>query len=422
MKRNEKAADLLRQFKGDSYRYGKGALEGLAGVVRGMGRRAVLVHSTFRGSEAWIERIAASLKEADIELIARIPGGKPNAPREDLYRISEAIAVVDPDLLVTFGGGSNIDLVKAAEVLRTLGGSIDDYFGVGKVSEALAAAGKSLTPHIAIQAASSSAAHLTKYSNITDTATGQKKLIVDEAVVPARAFFDYEVTLGAPPTLTMDGALDGVSHSLEVLYSASGKENYGLCLDIALTAIGLVIEFLPKALENPGDYAAREGLGLATDLGGYSIMVGGTNGGHLTSFSLVDLLSHGRACALMNPYYTVFFAPAVEDALRKIGAVYREFAYSNADFDSLSGRTLGMAAAEAMFGLSKRIGFPLTLGEVEGFNRGYIERALEAARDPQLKMKLQNMPIPLDADDVDPYMGPILEAAQTGDLSLIRMK
>ena len=45
-------------------------------------------------------------------------------------------------------------------------------------------------------------------------------------------------------------------------------------------------------------------------------MIGGTNGGHLTSFSLVDVTSHGRACALTNPYYTVFFAPAIEPALR----------------------------------------------------------------------------------------------------------
>ncbi len=65
--------------------------------------------------------------------------------------------------------------------------------------------------------------------------------------------------------------------------------------------------------------AAREALCLATDLGGYAIMLGGTNGGHLTSFSLVDILTHGRACALMNPYYTVFFAPAVEGPLQHRG-------------------------------------------------------------------------------------------------------
>ncbi len=53
-------------------------------------------------------------------------------------------------------------------------------------------------------------------------------------------------------------------------------------------------------------------------------MIGGTNGAHLTSFSLVDILSHGRACGLMNPYYTVFFAPAIQGPLRLMAGVMRE--------------------------------------------------------------------------------------------------
>jgi hypothetical protein len=35
-------------------------------------------------------------------------------------------------------------------------------------------------------------------------------------------------------------------------------------------------------------------------------------------------------------------------------------------------------------------------------------------------MKLQNMPVPLTAEMVDEYMGPILEAAKDGDLSRIK--
>jgi alcohol dehydrogenase len=33
---------------------------------------------------------------------------------------------------------------------------------------------------------------------------------------------------------------------------------------------------------------------------------------------------------------------------------------------------------------------------------------------------LQNMPVALTADDIDEYMGPILQAAKTGNLSLIK--
>jgi len=175
---------------------------------------------------------------------------------------------------------------------------------------------------VAIQTAASSGAQLTKYANITDVHTGQKKLIVDEAVVPVQPVFDYAVTLGAPPALTADGALDGIAHALEVLYDSMGKPYHERMLEVAGTGIGLVVEYLPKVMEDPQNREGREALGLATDLGGYAIMLGGTNGAHLTSFSLVDVLSHGRACAIMNPYYTVYFAPAIEQPLRLVGKIY----------------------------------------------------------------------------------------------------
>jgi alcohol dehydrogenase len=279
-----------------------------------------------------------------------------------------------------------------------------------------------MIPHVAIQTAASSAAHLTKYSNITDMATGQKKLIVDDAIVPDQAVFDYEVTYAAPAELTADGALDGIAHSIEVLYGAAGKPFFDKMKDVAGTCIALVVKYLPRVIENPGDEEARQALCLATDLGGYSIMIGGTNGGHLTSFSLVDVLSHGRACAIMNPYYTVFFAPEIEDALRLVGGIYKDAGLTDADVGALQGRPLGMAVAQAMFGLAERIGFPTRLNQVKGFSDDHISRALTAAKNPQLKMKLQNMPVPLTADMIDEYMGPILEAAKDGDLSRIENK
>ena len=149
-------------------------------------------------------------------------------------------------------------------------------------------------------------------------------------------------------------------------------------------------------------------------------MLGGTNGGHLTSFSLVDILSHGRACALMNPYYTVFFAPAIESPLRVVGGIFAKAGYISQDLTTLHGRDLGVAVANGMFAFAKAIDFPTTLGEVQGFTRGHIDRALTAAKNPQLKMKLENMPVPLTADRIDDTMGPILEAATNGDVSLIK--
>jgi len=416
----EKAQALLQAFKGDAYLYGAGVLSQVGEVIASQGQRPVLVRDTFPGSEPFVQTIRDSAAAAGAPLIGEVDGAGPNAPREDLFRIADALQDLNPDVIVSFGGGSTIDATKAGEVLRTLGGGIDDYFGTAQVTQALAGSGKTLTPHVAIQTASSSGAHLTKYSNITDVSTGQKKLIVDEAIVPARPVFDYRVTYGAPPSLTADGALDGIAHSLEVLLGAVGKPFYADVEPVARASIGLVASYLPQAIENPKDETARRALCLATDLGAYAIMIGGTNGGHLTSFSLVDVTSHGRACAITNPYYTVFFAPAIEPALRLLGEVYTEAGLTGADFDSLSGRALGEAVAEAMFELSRRIGFPTTLAELPAFTDAHIERALAAAKDPQLKMKLENMPVPLTADMIDEYMGPVLWAAKTGNLSLIK--
>jgi len=416
----KKARALLEEFKGDSYTYGAGVLDRVGSIAALSGAKVVLVRDAFPGSEGFIDSIKDSMAAAGLEIAGEADGAGPNCPREDLLRIARSFEEHQPEVIVSFGGGSTIDAAKAAEVLRTLGGTVEQYFGTGLVAEALKKSGKTLSPHVAIQTAASSGAHLTKYSNITDLRTGQKKLIVDEAIVPSHPVFDYEATYCAPQSLTADGALDGIAHCLEVLYGAAGAPAYEKIKEIAATGIELVVKYLPRVIQNPEDEEAREALCLATDLGGYSIMVGGTNGGHLTSFSLVDILSHGRACAIMNPYYTVFFAPRIEDALRMVGEIYEKAGLSPANMNRPEGRDLGVAVAEAMFSLADRIGFPKCLSEVPGFTQEHIDRALTAAKNPQLKMKLENMPVPLTADMIDEYMAPILEAARDGDLQRIK--
>ncbi|MCD6285115.1 MAG: iron-containing alcohol dehydrogenase [Anaerolineae bacterium] len=415
-----KARRLLTAFKGGRYIHGLGVLAKVGQVTAPLGRRAALIRSGFPGSDGFVWTIRQSLEEADVAIVGSIDSPAPNVPIEDLMRITKGLRALEPEVVVSFGGGSNIDAAKAAILLHDLGGNIEDYFGAGLVTKAIAEQGRSLTPHVAIQTVASSAAHLTKYSNITNAATGQKKLIVDDAIVPQQPIFDYTATFSAPLSLTADGAMDGISHSLEVLYGAVGKDNYVQIEAVAAETIRLVVTYLPRVMQNPADVLGREALGLATDLGGYAIMLGGTNGGHLTSFSLVDVMPHGRACALMNPYYTVFFAPAIERPLKVVGGILRDAGYVQADVDRLQGRALGEAVAEAMIAFNAAMGLPTTLLETEAFTDAHITRALTAAKNPQLKMKLENMPVPLTADMVDEYMGAVLQAARDGDLSLIK--
>ena len=174
--------------------------------------------------------------------------------------------------------------------------------------EALERERGSLVPTIAVQTAAGSGAHLTKYANVTDLAKGQKKLIVDEALMPARALFDYDVTISVDTDVTFDGIIDGMSHLVEVFFGikAADAERYPVVEELIRTGLPLLLQGAEIVQANPGSREGRKAIGLATDLGALAIMIGSTNGPHLNSFSLVDIASHGRACGMLNPYYAVY--------------------------------------------------------------------------------------------------------------------
>ncbi len=432
----EKAESMLKAWKGDSYTFGFEVLNRVGDYAAGYGNRALVIAAGL--GEPWsagiLQTVTDSLTKKGVEF-ETVQGANPNAPREDLYRLAWHVARMMPHAIIAVGGGSTIDAAKAANVLgaysplqvrtvlqvpESLAGSIDPYFGVGNVARIAAVTKKALLPLIAVQTAASSAAHLTKYSNITDISTGQKKLIVDETIVPRAAVFDYGITRNAPQDLTLDGGLDGIAHAWEVFMGATGQGNYGQIKEVAAACLELTLDGLRKVKTDNRDGKARLLLGLGTDLGGYAIMLGGTNGPHLGSFSLIDALSHGRACAILNPYYTVLFAPKIEDQLTTFAAILKKAGFLQAKVEGKKGRGLGVLVARAMIQLFQSLGFPATLAAA-GVSKAHLKRMVQAAKDPQLKMKLQNMPAPMDVErgDIDRLMKPTLEAAFTGDLNSI---
>jgi alcohol dehydrogenase len=412
----KKAYDLLKAWKGDSYIFGLDVLDQVGAAAAKYGKNALVVSNTTYLKPV-ADQVVASLKAAGVSLAGGVvaPDAKPNAPREDVYRLESYILHHNPDVVIAIGGGSSIDAVKAANALATLGGvvtpEIDHYFGTNVVTDGLEKTGRKLRPVIAVETSASSGAHLTKYANITDPVIGQKKLIVDMAVVPTIPVFDYATTVSMPLSVTIDGALDAISHTFEVFCGAKG-EAFDKVKEITATAIDLVASYAKVLVDDPKNLTAREAIGLATDLGGYAIMIGGTSGAHLTSFSLVDIVAHGTACGIMNPYYAVYYSKAIQE----------QHGYIKADLDTLSGRELALAVAEGMITFGKSIGAPTKLNDLKGFTEAHIIRAVNAAKDPQLEMKLKNMPVPMTAADVDGYMEPILRAAASGDMSLIKEK
>lgn len=421
--RFKQAYELLRQWKGDSYVHGIGVLDRIGSLAAAYGKRTLVVCNPAHLKPV-LDRVVRSLEQAGVQLAGSIivPAARPNSPREDVYRIGTYILHHDPDSIVVIGGGSAIDAVKAANALSSLGsrvsGEIDTFLGTNLVTEALTRIGSSLKPLIAVQTCASSASHLTKYANVTDPMVGQKKLFVDTALVPVVSLFDYETTVSLPIPITIDGAFDGIAHTFEVFCMAK-ETDYEKIRTLAECAISLVVEHTKALIEDPTNLRAREAIGLATDLGGYAIMLGGTSGAHLTSFSLVDILNHGTACGLLNPYYAVLYCRAIQKQLKVIGTIFASHGYGPS-IETLSGHELAIAVAKSMMAFGKSINAPTTLNEVPGFSQAHVQRALNAAKDPQLDMKLKNMPVSMTRDDVDTYMEPLLRAAASGDLSLIK--
>jgi len=410
---------MLVAWKRDAYVFGPHCTGAIGRMASPLGARALLVANPSPWLFQVIDAVITSLEEADVNVVSSVPGSRPNSPLEDVFSIQDAIESRHPDVIAAIGGGSTIDAVKSAVVLAGLSPGVHDlepFFGVGRVTSRLS--GGRLTPVVALETAASSAAHLTKYSNITNLATGQKKLVIDDSIVPPAAVFDYATTISSPRDLTIDGALDGISHCLEVYYGAKA-DSIDTIEPAALAGIELCLSGLRPSLEDPSDLDAREALGLGTDLGGLCIMTGSTNGAHLTSFSLVDVTTHGRATAIMNPYYTVLFANAVERQLKSLAEIYRRAGILARDLAALRGRDLGLALACAMMKLPRELGVAVSLGELPAFSPAHIDRAVAAAKDPALSSKLQAMPIPMDASMVDDCMRPLLEAAASGDLAKV---
>ena len=81
--------------------------------------------------------------------------------------------------------------------------------------------------------------------------------------------FDYATTVSMPISVTIDGALDAIAHTLEVFCGAKG-EAFEQMKEITATAIELVATYAKVLVKDPKNLESREAIGLATDLGGYA--------------------------------------------------------------------------------------------------------------------------------------------------------
>ncbi|MCF8143696.1 MAG: iron-containing alcohol dehydrogenase [Deltaproteobacteria bacterium] len=384
--------------------FGEGAIAKIGDIVKRHGRKALII--TGRGSmkaAGYLDRIGTSLDKASVT--HRVcEGVEPNPSKETAYRIAYHLLAGGFDCMVAVGGGSAMDAAKAAGILATAKeGDLDDYFGVGLASGKI----ERIMPLVVVPTTSGSGSEVTRFSVITDTRLGVKKLMIDPAIVPHEAILDPELTYTCDPHVTRVSGLDAMTHLIEGYFNEVDEGADPQCNERALLGIKLLFEALPKVVQHPEDREGRKKMAMASLLGGTVLYFKQAGGPHLNSFSWCNVMDHGEACAVMLPYYGAYYAPVIAQKMRRVcqamgiegsGDVAKDF-------------------AEGLLDFYKKLGFPVTLKEFDGFSEGLIEKAVNDAA--QNKMKLEAMPRPVPIENSARVLRTIIEGAYTGSLEEI---
>ena len=204
------------------------------------------------------------------------------------------------DAVIGFGGGSPIDTAKAIAVLSKYSRDIQDYKPPGTFD-------KKGLPIIAIPTTAGTGSEVTHHSVIIDTRTNNLEKIScrGEGFVPIVSIIDYELTLSKPRRLTIDSAIDTLTHGIEAYVSKKAT----LFSDrMALDTIRLVTENIYAVDKNPKDLKAREGLMLAATLGGLAFSNASICFVHGMSRPLGSnfKVPHGLSNAMLLPTITEF--------------------------------------------------------------------------------------------------------------------
>ena len=152
------------------------------------------------------------------------------------------------DFLIAVGGGSPIDTAKAIGIMATNSGSIEEYKGLGKVTQEGA-------PLIAIPTTAGTGSEVTQFTIITDTKTSVKMLIGSPLVMPKVAIVDPLLTLSSPRGLTAAVGIDSLTHAVEAYVSVKAQPMSDI---FCLSAIELISGSLRQAWANGNNVEARE--------------------------------------------------------------------------------------------------------------------------------------------------------------------
>jgi acetaldehyde dehydrogenase/alcohol dehydrogenase len=300
-----------------------------------------------------------------------------------------------PDVIIALGGGSAIDAAKGMWLFYEQP-DLDfqelsmKFMDIRKKIIKFPSLGQKARM-VAIPTTSGTGSEVTSFSVITDPATQTKYPLADYELTPDVAIIDPQFVQSVPPPITADTGLDVLTHAIEA-YVSTFASDYTDAL--ALHAIRLVFEWLPRAYHNGGNTKAREKMHNASCMAGMAFSNAFLGINHSLAHKLGGEyhISHGRANAILLPHVIAYNSqkptkfvsfPKYETFIadRRYAEIARELnlAFTTTDEGC---RVL----IEAVRGLMRDLEMPTTIQEMGISEKTYfdsIPRLAEKAFDDQ---------------------------------------
>jgi alcohol dehydrogenase len=249
--------------------------------------------------------------------------------------------------VVGIGGGSALDLAKAAGVLMTNLGPATEYVGLELVKKP----GK---PVICLPTTAGTGSEVTFTAVFTRRADGFKGGINGRMLYPHAAILDPLLTVSCPAYITAITGMDALTHAMEAYTSRAATPISDLN---ALKAIELIGDNLRPAVAHGENLAAREGMMLGAYLAGLALAQAGVGAVHAMAYPLGAFfdIPHGEANAVLLPYVLEFNLMACPER-------FAEMAYALAELpDDLTTREAAEACVQEVYALGDDVGIPASL-------------------------------------------------------------
>ncbi|MGQ9616553.1 MAG: iron-containing alcohol dehydrogenase family protein [Spirochaetota bacterium] len=341
--------------------YGSNTVEELGTHTLKFGKRAVLIYGgkSLHKSGNY-QRVLRSLKAENIDI--HEISGIVHDPDELLVKeVSERVRELSPTVIIGVGGGSVIDVAKAAAIISTNGGAVKDYWGGREFL-------KPSIPCIAVPTTSGTGSEVTNNAVITSADKLFKKSIRSQFMVPKVALVDPTLTLSLPTAITADTGLDALIQNLEAYTS----KNSGPITDLfARKGIELAGMYLLKACQNSDDLEAREAMSLVSLYGGITLVNAGLGLAHGLSHPLGIRfgIPHGKACAIVMSKVIEFNYPSRKEKYEEIGMLLGGVKDAVRAFNELLNK-LGISTKLSDYGV-KREDIPFIVEHSKGGSRNY---------------------------------------------------